>query len=318
MKKFLKNLEEELRKNNLSDTEIEDILADHEEMIETAINEGLNADDLEKKFGNPRDLAQELSQFSEKKGKGRERKEMKTKEFNEVLEGYSIDISLINEDLEFKFEEENKIVVNYKGTRDFEDYEIRFEGNVFTLEYQKKEKRSFFTTRNSGEFLIILPKKLKVDSFKLKGINGDIELPELNANSFTLETTNGDCQLENITVDKFRLNTINGDLNIENIKVEYCVASQISGDLSMKNVVVEDEFSTHTVSGDISIENATCGDFTLKTVSGDVEGKEFYPKTITLKSVSGDIDIKNSDSSRTIKILDKKSVSGRIRIKNNE
>ena len=57
MKIFLQNLEDELKKNNLNEEEINDIIADHSEMIESAISEGLSDEDLEQKFGNPKDLA---------------------------------------------------------------------------------------------------------------------------------------------------------------------------------------------------------------------------------------------------------------------
>ena len=66
MKKFLKDLETELRKNKLSGAEIKEILADHEEMIQSAKNEGLTDEELEAKFGNPKKVAEELSQFTEK------------------------------------------------------------------------------------------------------------------------------------------------------------------------------------------------------------------------------------------------------------
>jgi uncharacterized membrane protein len=66
MKKFLKDLETELRKNNLSENEIKEIMADHEEMIQSAKSEGLTDEELEAKFGSPKNVAEELSQFTEK------------------------------------------------------------------------------------------------------------------------------------------------------------------------------------------------------------------------------------------------------------
>ncbi|MBN2540122.1 MAG: DUF4097 family beta strand repeat protein [Bacilli bacterium] len=317
MKKYLNDLEAELRRNNLSEEEIQDILDDHREMIESALNEGIGDDDLESKFGNPKEVAEELSQFSEKKNEGREKtKTMKTKEFTNIEAGYDVNINLINDDIELLHTDENKIVVEYIGKRDFEDYTIEFKGNTLLIEEPKGFfKRNTFRNDSGSHFIITVPKDLAVGDFKLKEVNGDIKLSDIVSKSFHFGTTNGDSELTNIETEEFQLSTINGDLNLNQLKAKSLKVSQISGDIHMNNSEIKENLDVHTVSGDIVLNQVSCKEMTLKTVSGDIKGEEFYPETVSLTSVSGDIRIKNTDSNRPIEIKHKKTVSGDIEIR---
>ena len=60
MKKFLKDLEKELRKIGVNEEEITEILADHVEMIEAGKSEGLNEENMNSKFGDPKNIAEEI------------------------------------------------------------------------------------------------------------------------------------------------------------------------------------------------------------------------------------------------------------------
>ena len=62
MKKYLENLEKELKKLKINDQEIAEILADHKEMIEAAKDDGVSDDELFEKFGSPDKVAKELSE----------------------------------------------------------------------------------------------------------------------------------------------------------------------------------------------------------------------------------------------------------------
>lgn len=317
MKKYLNDLEAELRKNNLSEEEIQDILDDHREMIESALNEGITDDDLESKFGNPKEVAEELSQFSEKKNEGRERvKTMKTKEFTNIEAGYDVNINLVNDDIEFVHEDENKILVEYTGKRDLEDYVIEFKGNTLVIEEPKGFfKRSVFQNDSGSRFIITLPAGVAIGNFKLKEVNGDIELSDVESDTFHFGTTNGDSELKNIKTGEFQLSTINGDLKLYQIKAKSFKASQISGDILMEDTQIQETLDAHTVSGDIVLRQVSCNEMALKTVSGDIKGEEFYPSTVSLISVSGDIKITNSDANRPIEIKHKKTVSGDVEIR---
>lgn len=317
MKKFLKDLEAELRKNNLSEEEIQEIIADHEEMIETAIEEGLTDEELENKFGNPEEVAEELSQFSEKKNKRRKKaKSIKTKDLLGVKDAYNIDVKLVSEDLIFTYTEEEKIIVNYSGTKNLDQYRIELVDNTFILEAPSKTGNlNYFGNNNTGDFEVLLPRNINIGHIKIKEVNGDMSFPEIISESITVSTNNGDAEFSKIVTGKMQFNSVNGDVIVNEAEMKTLKLSQVSGDFKMTESKIEGEFSVNTVSGDIDLNTVTCMDFLLKTVSGDVEGKEFYPETVSLTSVSGDVEIINSDARRPIKVHNKKSLSGDIEIK---
>ncbi len=316
MKKFLKDLEEELRKNNLNEEEIADIIADHREMIDSAINDGLTDAELEEKFGNPKDVAEELSQFSDKEEKGREKKKMKSKELNGIESNYNVNVGLINEDIVFKHADGDSILVEYTGKRDLEEYTITYENNEFVLHSPKRMEREIGMFGNQQRlFTVTLPNNKKINKFKLSEINGDIVVADIEAEEFEFNTKNGDVKFANMILDTFKISTINGDLEIDGCKAAMLTISQISGDMELKNSIIKHDIDINTVSGDLEFENVECVNFRLKSVSGDLDGKEFYPERVSLTSVSGDISIKNKDSARPIEIQHKKTVSGDVEIK---
>jgi len=316
MKKFLKDLETELRNKNLSDSEIEDIIADHREMIETAINEGLTDAELEKKFGNPKEVAEELSQSSDKKTNGRESKKMKTKEFKGIADNYNVTVALVSEDITFNHTDEDMIQVEYVGKKDLEDYVVEYENNEFVLKAPKKLNfDSGFFGKDERSFIITLPRNKKINKFSLKEVNGDIEVSDITAEEFEFGTKNGDVKFLNMNLDTFKINTINGDMIIENCECAVLSISQISGDLKLKNTIVKHDIDINTVSGDLEFNHVECIDFKMSTVSGDLDAKEFYPERLSLSSVSGDVSIKNTDATRPIEIKHKRTVSGDIDIK---
>jgi len=316
MKKFLQDLEVELRKNNLSEEEIADIITDHREMIDTAIREGLSDDELEKKFGNPKEVAEELSQFSDKKDKGRESKKMKTKEFTGIAENYNVTIGLVSEDIVFKHSDEDKILVEYVGKKDLDEYEVEYKDNEFVLKTPKgmRYEDSWFGN-NHRLFTITLPSNRKINKFSLKQINGDTVISDIVAETFEMSTKNGDTKFANFKLDTFKINTVNGDTSIENCECAMLSISQISGDLELRNSKIKHDLDINSVSGDLEFENVDCITLRLKTVSGDLDGKEFYPEVVYLTSVSGDITIKNTDSTKPIQVKEKRTVSGDVDIR---
>jgi len=320
MKKYLKDLEEELRKNNLSEEEIEEILADHEEMIETAKKEGLSEDELNEKFGDPKVVAEELSDFSEQasdtKNEDKENKKKKNKKivFEGVNENYNINISLVNEDLKIQPTEEDKIIVEYVGRIDISKYDIGFESNEFYLKSPKRLINSYFNIIRQIKFIVYLPKNKKIEDLKIKLINGDAKVNHIFCSKIEFETNNGDLKLENLDTKVFKLRVINGDVSIETVHCDSLKISTISGDLDIKELKVKEDIFVSTISGDMKITDSECAEISLSTISGDIKGTEFYPTKIALSSISGDIKIVNTDETRPIKITKERTVSGDIDI----
>ena len=144
MNKFLKDLETELKKLKVNPKEIEEILADHKEMMEAAKQEGLNEDEISNKFGDPVKVASEIHDDSKGTQTDIDLDDIESiakfdtkdynfvKAFNLIPEGLDINISLISEDL---------ILSDYDG----EEIKI-FEKVLYFCEYFKREscKRECF------------------------------------------------------------------------------------------------------------------------------------------------------------------------------
>ena len=312
MKKFLKNLEEELKKKNINDEEIKEILADHQEMIESAINEGLTDEELEAKFGNPEQVADELSQFTDKEG---EKVEIGNADiiFDGVTNDYEVEIGLLSEDIDIKIHDQEEIIIKPIGINDIDKYTIEFNNNKLLLKAPKRNGIVVFRTRNR-KFKLYLPVKYQISHFKTKSINGDVDVENIKVTEFEIGTNNGDLELKGLELSQFKASVINGDIDIHNVTCDEFHASMISGDAEVKNLDCKNDIFINTVSGDIDIIDSSCKEAVLKTVSGDLEGQEFYPETLSLSSVSGDISIKNKDKNKPIEIKRKKTVSGDVEI----
>ena len=318
MKKYLKDLEAELRKNNLSDEEINEILADHEEMIEAAQTEGLSDEELVEKLGNPDKLAKELSEFADQKSEesdeATENNGKHAYEFQDIEEGYDTEITLVNEDIKLKVFDEERIVINVKGKFKPELYDITFKNNKLTLKRKKKSSGSYFGIRRNVQFIVKVPKSKMIGNFEMKLVNGDAEILSIASANSKITTSNGDLDINDFKTTDFKLNTVNGDANIKKLQAENFETSVVNGDIVLEDTKVKEDIRMNSVSGDVKITNSECEDFTISTVSGDVIGKEFYPETVKLRSVSGDIKIVNTDLLRPIEVKSKKSVSGDIDI----
>jgi len=298
----------------MSETEIADIIADHEEMINNAIEAGLSEDELNKKFGDPHRLAEELAGGETSSGVDEDDMVL-WKTFAVTSEPYSVEIKSTDEEISFRPSKDGQIHVYYHGKRPSDKVGCTFEDNklVFTT---PKTREMFFFMRSHGDtsyFVFELPIEPVVDEFKLTNINGDCHLNGLTINQFVINTTNGDISCQNLSIDEVKWNTVNGDMSLSSTRAGSILTSQISGDMTLKKLEVKADIKMSSVSGDIRVEDTSCDELDLNTVSGDLIGKEFYPRKITLRTISGDVRIDNSE--KTEIIIDKqRSLSGDIRI----
>ncbi len=327
MKKYLKDLEAELKKNQVSEEEIAEILQDHEEMINSALNEGLSEEELYEKFGDPKDVAEELSADAasdnnssnddKETSEGNEAK--KVYEFTGVLDDYNVNITLVNEDVFFKLSNEDKITVEAKNIDHPDRFTVKFVDNELVITSPKNYgfKWGFFR-REGGKFIVTLPKEKAIDKIGIKLVNGDVSMHGLKIKHLKFESTNGDMKLDDLIVDEFQIRTVNGDIDANDLTAGSFNGSMVNGDMKLKGITVAGDIVLNTVSGDIKISDSSCEQASMRTVSGDLKGKEFYPKKVSLASVSGDIVIENNDDGKTIEVLRKKSLSGDIRIKGSQ
>ena len=329
MNKFLKDLEKELKKQKISTKEIKEILEDHKEMIEAAQKEGLSEEEIELKFGNPEKLAKDLY---EDMASSNEKKEYNfndvdscvkenTKDFNLVKtfpvisEEFSVGVGLVSEDLSLTTYDGESIQVFEKNVKDIEDYVITFENNELIVKKEKKRIKVFSFSTKSAEFLVLVPKGIKITEFGYKTVSGDANVNGISAESLAIKSTSGDLELTNVEGKTLKFSSVSGDIEIQKLIGDEFGVSLVSGDLEMKQVVINGNMTFNSVSGDVELFEVECKEADFKTVSGDMEGREFYPSQVALKSVSGDIRIVNRDVLKEINVLSKKTISGDIEIK---
>ena len=318
MKKFLEDLKIELTKQHLCEKDIEEIIADHEEMIENAIAEGLNEEEMLKRFGNPQALAEELASFSSK-----------SFEPSAIPDDYkfwksiplfenklSIKVSLVYEDIKIYPSSNEDIRVYYKGSADISKYKITCDKNLFIIE-APKYKGFLFTkaSHDNLDLIIELPTNILIESLLLNVVSSDVTLQNMDCQSTTLSTTSGDISLTNCKLGETKWNTVSGDIDAIDTKIKNLISSQVTGDIDLKKVYIASDLKLNTVSGDVHLEDVISNESYFHSVSGDLIGNEFYPSSIIFKSVSGDVTIHNKNNT-TINVT-KSSVSGDINIRSN-
>jgi len=316
MKKFIEDLRQELSKRNMKTSDIDDIIADHEEMIETAKVEGLTEDEMRKRFGDPVKLADELSDFSAKDSDEEELTDdfQIWKSFSVTSNGIDVDVHLVSEDITFKPSLNGEIKVYQSGIKDLDKYDLDFTGKKLTLKAPKYQVGLFMRRHSEDQaFIVELPKTLILETFSYNSVSSDFKFSNLNVEEFTLNTTSGDLEIKHANLGKTKWNTVSGDILVNDSKVKVLTSSQVSGDMTIQNVFVLENMSLNTVSGDAKIDHVICNQCSVHSVSGDIDGLEFYPESVSLKSVSGDVTIKNKEA-KTIKIISKSTVSGDIDI----
>lgn len=323
MKKFLSDLQKELKKLKMSNEEIEEIIADHKEMIQEALEQGVSEEELVLKFGEPGKLAQEM--YSDSQRVRVNVNEYVQESMYENIEGYEllkyfqpidlneIFIKLISEDLDiYPYDGEN-IEVHFKKKIKESNYEISMVNGVFKL-LRNSIKTTLFERETTPDFIVRYPSNVEINKYKVETISGDIKTVGIEAKDLKLKSTSGDFKVKGIKCDVAHFSTVSGDFEISNVISTEISMSAVSGDFECTNFDISGELNINTVSGDFELDNFSSKHCNVKTVSGDLEGNEFYTDLINLRSVSGDIEITNNDKTRPIKIGGKKTLSGDINI----
>lgn len=316
MKKYLEDLRRELIKSDLTKEEIDEIMADHKEMISNAVEEGLSDEEIKQKFGKPSQVAKELADFNkEEPAKQEDLKDFELLKSYEVNgDSFSVDVNLVSDDIMYQLGSDSQIKVFYKGKGKIDKYEISYEKNEFRLSAPKRFGFNISFGKGQGiDFLVELPRKVILDVLKQVTVSSDSELLNVNAKKLNIKTTSGDLEINRCTVEEFKLHTVSGDSEIKGSTFDNMILSSVSGDVSVKNTTIDNDFRCNSVSGDVEVIETSCVNFEVAAVSGDVNGKNFYPQKVIFKSISGDLNIDNEEK-KYIEIVKKSSLSGDINI----
>ena len=325
MKKYLKDLEAELKKLNISDEEIAEILEDHKEMLNEAVAEGITDEEIALKFGDPEKLAKALYQdvIEEKITKKAE-----AVFGTENLEGYelinsfqcldelkTVNISLVSEDIIYFPYEGESIEVYTRGKYNEEDYTINFKDGKFNLLKSKGKVTLTIFRKKTPDFGVRVPES-QLDEFKLSLVSGDGELEGISSKLVELKTVSGDLKLTNLsTSSNLVVSVVSGDVKLNGVTANGLEVSMVSGDLELNSANFDEKMHIGAVSGDTDANDVKVTEIEFHTVSGDFKGNEVYCNTVTFKSVSGDMRIENSNKDHEIEVVSKKSLSGKVTIK---
>lgn len=312
MKQFLNDLRTELKSKGFSDFEIADIISDHEEMFQTAMNEGQSVEEILSKLGDPKRLASDLADSEHKPTHDETDSDYQLwQSFPGPFVSLKVFVKMVNEDITYRHSQDDAVHILYEGDGKISDYNLVLDGEQLTLESRKERGFFLFGHGRILNFVIEIPEGL--DMLEHHGVNGDYKLLGIKGISAKIVTTNGDAHMEGLSFDTFIWHTVNGDINASQLKLGQLESHQVSGDIEMTDSEVRERFYVHTVSGDIDVHHVQIGLLDIETVSGDFSGQECYPKEISFRSVSGDLDVKNHTKTQ-IQILKSRSVSGDINI----
>lgn len=313
-------MKNELQKQKIEKQEIEEIIRDHEEMINEALAEGLSETEIVDKFGEPERVAKDIADSNHVKDTQENKKfsmatAWKTIKVDSIIS--SAIISLLSEDITYETVNEDEITIYYDGNEDMSLYDVSFENGIFNFKRRQEFGRIFFKKHNSDmQFLVKFPKKIEIHEFKHSSVSGDITVKGIIGDTIGVSTTSGDISVNGIVTKTGKISSVSGDIVMNRCIVETLSINTVSGDMDVDNLAINEELRIDSVSGDVEINNTETKRTAFKTVSGDMQGSEFYPGEITFSSVSGDVDIRNQDQSKIIKVLKKSSVSGTIQINN--
>jgi len=319
MKKYLDDLRNALKKKNVNEEEIEEVINDLSEMIATAIKEGLPESEVENKFGSPEKVASEIKSGSDNDGSASSSAKKDVfkhwKSFDQVGGPITVAVELPATDVIYTESPGDTINILHHGDGNLDAYHLDFDGKTLHLTAPKMKSFSIFNFRSQDAvFKIEIPKEQSVTAYTHRTTSGDVYFGKLETHALDLKTISGDVAIKESITGETRLNSVSGDILFEAIKATSLQVSQVSGDLEFVDTVVETLLKLNTVSGDVRVGGLRCDEAALHMVSGDIRGKEFYPGRFSFKSVSGDLIVENSKD-ESIKQERIKTLSGEIRFK---
>ncbi len=317
MKQYLSDLRHALRKTNLTAFEIEDIIKDHQEMIETALAEGLNESEIPAKFGTVEQVVQGLNLEMKSDTKTDDAQKngdyILWKTYTAPENKLNLAVHVTAESMTYLIGEHDMVRV-YSTQANMEDYVIDLTSDTLSIKAPKKSGFGFFNiSKDAPKIMIQLPKELVINALSHQSVSGDTMINPIKTDTLHLKTISGDTKLKGSHIKKADIQSVSGDFNLDALQVDAMKINIISGDLHCQKSQFK-SLDVRTVSGDVEINDGRSETCIFKTVSGDMKASDFYPNEIQLKSVSGDIKITNSQE-HDIKIVSKKTLSGEITIK---
>jgi DUF4097 and DUF4098 domain-containing protein YvlB len=312
MKQYLEDLKKALSELEVPLKEVEEILNDHREMIESAIEDGLKETELVEKFGDPSIVAKAISHDYESGDDVDEEQGYRLyKSYEPSSDQFDLEFKSINDALIFKTTKGLNVEVYVKHLTHEEDYNIEYNNNVLTI--KNKVKKLFGIPKSRKvKFKVMVPATLTLNKLKAGTVNGKMHFKGCQSKQLELNSVNGHIHVKSWIDHKSHISTVNGNIHLSDLTTDEFHSSLVSGKGKFKNTTVTTNAFIREVSGNVTLNEFTAESLKYHSVSGDLSGKEVYPKDLSLKSVSGNIHIKNKKKDHSINILKKSTLSGKI------
>lgn len=202
-------------------------------------------------------------------------------------------ISLIEENVNFAYHDEDNIKLTYTGY-DKDNITIKQNGSKLSID---KEITviffSLFSSHSSGDLLILLPKKHTDISYTIHTVSGNVEV-DTSGKRGDFNSVSGNIKLRN-SIPTLNLTSISGDIKTD-LPAHKVSADTVSGRVEVTLAENDIDFDANTVSGSIRLK-VLGNDYNVDfdSISGDFscgfDLKNSTTNYIDVSSVSGDLDI---------------------------
>ncbi len=316
MKTFIVDLKRALKKRQLSDSTIEEIVRDYDEMIHTGLEEGMSEEEILKKFGSVEHVAEELARVETSDPKANADEETFIKRFDLTEDTYCIEVKLPTENVTYQQGEDNAIVITANRALDEKDYTFRYANHRLTIIGPRAKGFGLFnllTRHLHTAITITLPSKATCERLHHKATNGHLTFKAVTIGDVRINNVNGDVAATQSTLNDIVYATVNGDLMIEDTTVNSLTTNAVNGDVMLTKTTIKGAMHHETVSGDAMLKQVTCASFDMSAVSGDLTAEEFYPESYKAHTVSGDVLVKNRKDHAITK-ENTRTLSGEFRV----
>ena len=244
MDEFIKELEEKLNENNISNVEL--IVAKYRKRYEFGLESGLSDDEIKSMLGS----VDEIVNLYKNNNEFEEKKSFDKKPYGNMR----VDIETVSDNIRFERSKDDTVHLYLEKINE-DSYDIIKSDNEITIRYMDKK---FFSLnrRNGGVIIISIPEDLTFNSIKISTVSGDIDSSiDLITKTCNIEMVSGDSDFTNIKCDDIRFHLVSGDVELKNLKSSNTEISTVSGDLEFDSLYA-DNLKIDSISGDVSIDDA--------------------------------------------------------------
>lgn len=249
-KDYLKRLEEELDKRNISNKE--EILSKYGKRYSFGLESGMTEKEIEEMLKSPEEVAKNYDKNKDSNTNSK----LKT----------NIDIKVLKDDIVFKESKDDKVHVLCEDIN-MSLYEIKNDRNNGVIVKFKTENYLSLNRKESGIFTIQIPKNRKFNEVKISTSQGNITVGQIKTSYILIQASKGNITANEIISPRININSVSGDTMIKDISATDINLSTVSGDISI--LKSKGNLKASVVSGNIEIKNHD-GTYKVSSITGDV------------------------------------------------